>query len=111
MPTVLKNSRLITPYEAVTNLYSLPAYGTIDGTPLMAPFYFIFFGMMLSDTVYGAVLALGAWAFLKYLKPTGMMKNLAGVLMQGGISTIFMGAAVRNLRGRGLAGDIQGHRP
>ena len=91
VPTVLKNSRLITPYEAVTNLYSLPAYGTIDGTPLMAPFYFIFFGMMLSDSVYGAVLALGAWAFLKYLKPTGMMKNLAGVLMQGGISTIFMG--------------------
>ena len=91
VPTVLKNSRLITPYEAVTNLYSLPAYGTIDGTPLMAPFYFIFFGMMLSDTVYGAVLALGAWAFLKYMKPRGMMKNLAGVLMQGGISTIFMG--------------------
>ena len=91
VPTVLKNSRLITPYEAVTNLYSLPAYGTIDGTPLMAPFYFIFFCMMLSDSVYGAVLALGAWAFLKYLKPTGMMKNLAGVLMQGGISTIFMG--------------------
>lgn len=91
VPTVLKNSRLITPYEAVTNLYSLPAYGTIDGTPLMAPFYFIFFGMMLSDTVYGAVLALGAWAFLKYIKPTGMMENLAKVLLMGGISTIFMG--------------------
>lgn len=91
VPTVLKNSRLITPYEAVTNLYSLPAYGTIDGTPLMAPFYFIFFGMMLSDTVYGAVLALGAWAFLKYIKPRGMMENLAKVLMMGGISTIFMG--------------------
>lgn len=91
VPTVLKNSSLITPYEAVTNLYSLPAYGTIDGTPLMAPFYFIFFGMMLSDTVYGAVLALGAWAFLKYIKPRGMMENLAKVLMMGGISTIFMG--------------------
>ena len=91
VPTVLKNSRLTTPYEAVTNLYSLPAYGTIDGTPLMAPFYFIFFGMMLSDTVYGAVLALGAWAFLKYIKPRGMMENLAKVLLMGGISTIFMG--------------------
>lgn len=91
VPTVLKNSRLITPYEAVTNLYSLPAYGTIDGTPLMAPFYFIFFGMMLSDSVYGAVLALGAWAFLKYIKPRGMMENLAKVLLMGGISTIFMG--------------------
>ncbi|MDY5800949.1 MAG: V-type ATP synthase subunit I, partial [Eubacteriales bacterium] len=91
VPTALKNSRLIAPYEAVTNLYSLPAYGSIDGTPLMAPFYFIFFGMMLSDTVYGAVLALGAWAFLKYVKPRGMMENLAKVLLMGGISTIFMG--------------------
>ncbi len=91
VPTVLKNSRLVTPYEAVTNLYSLPAYGTVDGTPYMAPFYFIFFGMMLSDSVYGAVLALGAWAFLKYTKPRGMMENLAKVLMMGGISTIFMG--------------------
>lgn len=91
VPTALKNSRLITPYEAVTSLYSLPAYGTVDGTPLMAPFYFIFFGMMLSDTVYGAVLALGAWAFLKYTKPAGMVKNLAELLMMGGISTVFMG--------------------
>ncbi len=90
-PTALKNSELITPYEAVTNLYSLPAYGSIDGTPLMAPFYFIFFGMMLSDSAYGAVLALGCWAFIKYIKPRGMMKNLAEVLLMGGISTIFMG--------------------
>lgn len=91
VPTVLKNSKLVKPFEAVTNLYSLPAYGSVDGTPLMAPFYFIFFGMMLSDTVYGLVLALGAWFFLKKAKPTGMMGNLAEVLLYGGISTIFMG--------------------
>ena len=91
VPTVLKNSKLVQPFEAVTNLYSLPAYGSVDGTPLMAPFYFIFFGMMLSDTVYGAVLALGAWFFLKKAKPTGMMGNLAKVLLYGGISTIVMG--------------------
>lgn len=91
VPTVLKNNKLVKPFEAVTNLYSLPAYGSVDGTPLMAPFYFIFFGMMLSDSVYGIVLALGAWFFLKKAKPTGMMGGLAGVLLMGGISTIFMG--------------------
>lgn len=91
VPTALKNKKLIAPYEAVTSLYSMPAYGTIDGTPLMAPFYFIFFGMMLSDTVYGAVLALGAWAFLKFIKPRGMMGDLARVLFMGGISTMIMG--------------------
>ena len=91
VPTVLKNNKLVKPFEAVTNLYSLPSYGSVDGTPLMAPFYFIFFGMMLSDSVYGIVLALGAWLFLKKAKPTGMMGGIAGVLMLGGISTIFMG--------------------
>lgn len=91
VPTALKNSKLVQPYEAVTNLYSMPNYGSVDGTPLMAPFYFIFFGMMLSDSVYGIVLALGAWLFLKKAQPTGMMKGIAGVLLQGGISTIFMG--------------------
>jgi len=101
VPTVLKNSKLIEPYEAVTNLYSLPAADGVDTTPLMAPFYFIFFGMMLSDTAYGIVLALGAFLFLRLIKPTGMMKNLAGVLMQGGISTIFMGVLFGTFAGVG----------
>lgn len=90
-PTALQNKPLITPYQAVTNLYSLPAYGAVDGTPLFAPFYFIFFGMMLTDTGYGIILALGAWFFLKKIKPQGMMAGLAGVLFQGGIATVVMG--------------------
>lgn len=90
-PTVLQNKPVVEPYEAVTNLYSLPAYGALDATPLMMPFYFIFFGMMLTDTGYGIILAIGAALFIKVMKPKGMMAGLAGVLMQGGISTIFMG--------------------
>ncbi|NCB30149.1 MAG: hypothetical protein EOM66_01925, partial [Clostridia bacterium] len=90
-PTVLQNKPLTAPYEAVTNLYSLPNYRAVDATPLFAPFYFIFFGMMLSDTGYGFILALGAALFLKLVKPQGMMGALARVLFQGGISTLFMG--------------------
>lgn len=98
-PTVLKNKPLVAPYEAVTNLYSLPGYGSVDATPLFAPFYFIFFGMMLSDSAYGIVLSLGCLAFLKKLKPTGMMRDLALVLFQGGISTIIMGLFVGTFAG------------
>lgn len=90
-PVVLKNSKLVEPYQAVTNLYALPDYNSIDATPLFAVFYFIFFGMMLSDTGYGFVLAIGCYLFLKLLKPQGMMRQLAGVLCMGGISTIVMG--------------------
>lgn len=90
-PVVMQNSKLVEPYQAVTNLYSLPSYDSIDATSLFAPFYFIFFGMMLSDTGYGFVLALGCYLFLKLIKPQGMMRQLAAVLCMGGISTIFMG--------------------
>jgi len=99
IPTVLKNSKLVEPYEAVTNLYSLPSPHGVDGTPLMALFYFIFFGMMLSDTAYGLLLAIGAWAFIKIMKPTGMMGGIAKVLFHGGISTIIMGLLFGTIAG------------
>lgn len=98
-PTVLQNKPIVEPYQAVTNLYSLPAYGAIDGTPLFAPFYFIFFGMMLTDTGYGAILTLGAAWFLKRVKPQGMLGYLARVLFQGGLSTIVMGLLFGTLFG------------
>ena len=94
VPVALKNSKLVTPYEAVTNLYSLPAYGTVDGTPLMAFFYFIFFGMMLADSAYGIVLSLGCWLFIKKMKPQGTMLSMAKMLFQVGLSTIVMGLVV-----------------
>ena len=93
-PIIVKNSKFATPYEAVTNLYSRPAPGSIDGTPLMAPWYFLLFGMMLSDTGYGIVLALGCWFFQKRAKLRGMMGGITRVLMMGGISTIVWGVLV-----------------
>ncbi|MDL2235814.1 V-type ATP synthase subunit I [Christensenellaceae bacterium OttesenSCG-928-L17] len=90
-PAVMKNGKFATPYESVTKLYSLPQPGSIDGTPFMAPWYFLLFGMMLSDTGYGIVLALGCLFFIKKAQPRGMMGDLARVIMMGGISTIFWG--------------------
>jgi V/A-type H+-transporting ATPase subunit I len=90
-PSVVKNGSLVAPYEAVTNLYSRPDPGGVDGTPLMSPFYFLFFGMMLSDTGYGLVLFLGGLLFLKRMKPTGMTESIVKVLAMGGLSAVFAG--------------------
>ena len=51
------------------------------------------------DSAYGIVLSLGCLAFLKKLKPAGMMRDLALVLFQGGISTIIMGLFVGTFAG------------
>ena len=91
VPVVLQNGKLVEPYQAVTKLYAMPVYNSIDATPLFAAYYFIFFGMMLSDTGYGLVLAIACFLLLKLIKPQGMLRQLAGVLLMGGISTVVMG--------------------
>lgn len=93
-PSVVENNGLVKPFEAVQNLYSPPVYGTVDGTPLMTPFYILLFGLMLSDTGYGLLLALGAFAYLKIKKPRGMSGGVARVLIWGGISTMVWGVLV-----------------
>lgn len=92
-PSVVKNNKLVQPFEAVTNLYSRPDPRGIDGTPLMAFFYFLFFGMMLSDTGYGIVLTLGALLYLKLKRPPAdsMSGGIVRVLFWGGISTAVCG--------------------
>ena len=91
-PTVVENSKWVTPFEFVTNLYSRPNPRSIDPNPLMAPFFFIFFGMMVSDAVYGLLLAAGAYAYLKVFKPKGSFAQLVTLLIFGGVSTAVWGA-------------------
>ncbi len=98
-PSVVHNTNFATPYEAVTNLYSRPDPYSMDGTPYMAPFYFLLFGMMLSDTGYGIVLFIGCLLFIKMAKPTGMMGALAKVIMMGGLSTIVWGVLIGSFFG------------
>lgn len=91
-PILLKNNKFATPFEAVTEMYSLPSATEVDPTPLLAPFYFIFFGMMLSDAAYGIILAIGCFIILKKFKLEGMMKKMVTLFLFCGISTAFWGA-------------------
>ncbi len=92
VPTVVKNPKVVEPFELITDLYSLPGPNDIDPNIFMAPFFFLFFGMMISDAGYGIVLALlGLWA-LKKLKPEGIGKKLFSLIFLGGISTFIWGA-------------------
>ncbi|KXT77545.1 V-type ATP synthase subunit I [Streptococcus panodentis] len=77
VPTKLKNPALIEPFELVTEMYALPKYGEKDPTPIVALFYFVFFGMMVADIGYGLLLLLGTCLALRFfsVKP-GLAKNL-----------------------------------
>jgi V/A-type H+-transporting ATPase subunit I len=91
-PVALLNKKLFKPYEAVVEMYSFPDPRGVDATPLIAPFFFIFYGMMVSDAGYGIVLSLFALFLLKVQKPTGMFGKIVRILVMTGISTLFWGS-------------------
>ena len=49
-------------------MYSVPKYDEIDPTPLLTPFYLLFFGMMVADVGYGLILLFATLAVLKLFK-------------------------------------------
>lgn len=100
-PVLLQNPAIVQPAEFVTEQYSLPHPKGIDPNAVMLPFYVIFFGMMVSDAVYGIILAVATGIALKVIKPEGGFKKLLGLLFMGGISTFFWGALFG-----GWAGDL-----
>ncbi|WDC83497.1 V-type ATPase 116kDa subunit family protein [Caloramator sp. mosi_1] len=65
-PVLLKNNPLIEPFEAITEMYALPLPNEVDPTPVLAPFFLLFFGMMMADVGYG--LLLGAVSLFLLLK-------------------------------------------
>jgi len=91
VPVVLVNDAFSTPFEAITNMYSLPGKSDIDPTKIMAPFYFIFFGMMLGDAAYGLILAAICWTVLKKFKLEGTIYKMMKMFFYCGISTFIWG--------------------
>jgi len=91
MPILMKQNLFSEPFESVTNMYSTPSINDIDPTPFLAPFYFIFFGLMLSDAGYGIIMWVACFILLKKFRFEGLIKKLITMFMYCGISTVFWG--------------------
>ena len=91
VPVKLKNNRVTDGLNMVTNMYSLPAYGTVDPNPLMAPFFIVFFGLMFADIGYGILMILAALFALAKIKPQEGSLSFCRLLLWGGIATTIAG--------------------
>jgi len=90
-PILLSNSKLVKPYEVIVEMFSPPSTREQDPTPLLAPFFFFFFGMMLSDIGYGLLLS-GLCALLLFkVKAKGEMGRMVKMLFLCGISSVIWG--------------------
>ena len=91
-PIILDNPRWAIPFSPLTKLYGMPSYSGIDPTVLMAPFFFLFFGMCLGDGGYGLILgAFLLYALLRY-RLSGDTRNFFVLLLLGSVSTVMVGA-------------------
>ena len=92
VPVQLKNNWFTRPLNMVTEMYSLPAYGTVDPNPLMAPFFIFFYGFMMADMGYGLLMMLASVIVMKKAKPDGpTMRHMVPLLGLCGVSTFLMG--------------------
>lgn len=92
VPVKLKNNRLTRALNMVTEMYSLPAYGSTDPNPLMAPFFILFYGIMMADMGYGLLMMLIGIIVLAKKKPKAGTRTFFELLSWCGLSTFIVGA-------------------
>lgn len=90
IPVLIKNPIWLKPFESVTTLYGLPQAHEFDPTPLLAPFFILFFGLCLTDAAYGLVLSIIMGVYLWKKKLTVEQAPLWWLLFVGGLATFII---------------------
>ncbi len=90
-PVEIENNALIKPFESVTRLYGLPGPKDLDPTLFLAGFFFIFFGLSLTDVGYGILLFLVTAFGLLFYRVPKEMKPFLKLFMFGGIASAIVG--------------------
>jgi len=92
VPVALKNRRVMRPYELFLSILPLPKYHSVDPTPFFSFFFPVFFGIMLGDFGYGALmLALGLWAKRRFGSKGQMARRAITLVIHSAWVTIACG--------------------
>ncbi len=90
-PVEIKNGAFIQPFEAVTRLYGMPGHTDLDPTLFLAGFFFLFFGLSLTDVGYGATLVVISGGLLMFAKLRDGVRSMMKLLFYIGIATMLVG--------------------
>ena len=99
-PVKLKNNAFTRMYEVLTKMYGMPSGTDFDPTPIVAPFFSLFFAFCMGDAGYGLLMVL-----FGFLLKNKLGKNMAGMMnlvITLGIFTTVMGALLGTFFGMSL---------
>lgn len=99
IPVALHNNRWSRPYELLVSLMGVPKYGTVDPVPFVSFFFPLFFGIIVGDMGYGAVMLLLAHWLKRKFAQAQVVQQITQILTHCAISTIFFGAVFAELFG------------
>lgn len=90
-PVEIENNGFFKPFEVVTRLYGMPGYKDLDPTLFMAGFFFLFFGLALTDVGYGVFLMAVATMFLTLFKVSPSVRMFMKLLLFMGLASALVG--------------------
>ena len=87
-PIKLRNNKFSKMFEVLTGMYGMPDYNEFDPTPILGPFFLLFFAMCMGDAGYGILLIL--IGILLGRSKMGMSK-LGPLVTTLGVATLIIG--------------------
>lgn len=93
-PVILSNPAVIQPFQIITQLYGYPRPGTMDPTLPLAPFFFLFVGLCVSEAGYGLLVSLLSLFYLWKVKPRGSVALFGRLIFFLGLATVVLGTLV-----------------
>lgn len=90
-PTFYDNPAFVKPFEFLMQIISLPKYSEVDPSPILALFLPIFFGLMVGDIAYGAIILVFALVMKKIYKQFVWLQHMMNILIISSIPTIIFG--------------------
>jgi V/A-type H+-transporting ATPase subunit I len=90
-PVMLKNNLLVKPFELLLSIFTPPQYGSIDPTPFIAIFFPIYFGFIIGDVGYGAIMGLISLVLFFKFKNKEIFRSLSTIFILCSFWTIVFG--------------------
>ena len=90
-PIKLRNNKFTQLFESLTGMYGWPNYGEFDPTPILAPFFLLFFAMCMGDCGYGILLMIIGMLIAKKKLNIAMFEGLGPIITVLGVGTTIVG--------------------